>query len=116
MSAIHIKSPALTLKAGCRALARIRQHGLSPADVGILPGAAGGPKGLALLPFDRLFARGDARRGGAGQGDEIRRGFQAVQQFRAFQRRAALCDLIAIAPRQHIGQGRFPRSVNAFER
>ena len=33
MSAIHIKSPALTLRAGPRALARIRQHGLSPAEI-----------------------------------------------------------------------------------
>ena len=52
MSAIHIKSPALTLKAGPRALARIRQNGLSPADVGILPGAAGGPKGIGIQGLD----------------------------------------------------------------
>ncbi|MDR8017735.1 patatin-like phospholipase family protein [Ectopseudomonas guguanensis] len=52
MSAIHIKSPALTLKAGHRALARIRQNGLSPADVGILPGAAGGPKGIGIQGLD----------------------------------------------------------------
>jgi hypothetical protein len=57
MSAIHIKSPALTLKAGPRALARIRQDGLSPADVGILPGAAGGPKGIGIQGLDlALFA------------------------------------------------------------
>ncbi|MBZ9666045.1 patatin-like phospholipase family protein [Pseudomonas sp. LMG 31766] len=52
MSAIHIKNPALTLKAGPRALARIRQNGLSPADVGILPGAAGGPKGIGIQGLD----------------------------------------------------------------
>lgn len=52
MSAIHIKSPALTLRAGHRALARIRQHGLSPQDVGTLPGAAGGPKGLGIQGLD----------------------------------------------------------------
>ena len=52
MSAIHIKSPALTIKAGPRALARIRQNGLSPADVGILPGAAGGPKGIGIQGLD----------------------------------------------------------------
>ena len=58
MSAIHIKSPALTLRAGPRALARIRQHGLSPADVGILPGAAGGPKGIGIHPeLHRAVAR-----------------------------------------------------------
>lgn len=44
MPAIQIKSPALTLKAGRRALARIRERGLQPADVGIVPGAAGGPR------------------------------------------------------------------------
>jgi hypothetical protein len=62
MTAIHIKFPALTLKAGTRALARIREQGLKPADVGILPGAAGGPKalgiqGYASLRRDRLTIR-----------------------------------------------------------
>ena len=52
MSAIHIKSPALTIKVGPRALARISQNGLSPADVGILPGAAGGPKGIGIQGLD----------------------------------------------------------------
>lgn len=52
MTAIRIKSPALTLKAGPRALARIRERGLSPADVGILPGAAGGPKALGIQGLD----------------------------------------------------------------
>lgn len=52
MSAIHIKYPALTLKAGKRALLRIRQQGLQPADVGILPGAAGGPKALGIQGLD----------------------------------------------------------------
>ena len=52
MTAIHIKTPALTLKAGRRALQRIREQGLSPADVGILPGAAGGPKALGIQGLD----------------------------------------------------------------
>ena len=52
MSAIHIKYPALTLKAGSAALARIRERGLQPADVGILPGAAGGPKALGIQGLD----------------------------------------------------------------
>ncbi|WLG21657.1 patatin-like phospholipase family protein [Pseudomonas sp. FP1154] len=52
MTAIHIKFPALTLKAGPRALARIRQAGLNAADVGILPGAAGGPKALGIQGLD----------------------------------------------------------------
>jgi len=52
MSGIQIKSPALTLKAGARALARIRERGLNPADVGTIPGAAGGPKALGIQGFD----------------------------------------------------------------
>src|SRR5471030_2416755 len=52
MTAIHIKFPALTLKAGKRAFARIREQGLKPADVGILPGAAGGPKALGIQGLD----------------------------------------------------------------
>jgi hypothetical protein len=52
MSAVHIKSPALTIKAGRRALARIREQGLKPADVGIIPGAAGGPKALGIQGLD----------------------------------------------------------------
>ncbi|MWV17309.1 patatin-like phospholipase family protein [Pseudomonas sp. L-22-4S-12] len=52
MSSIQIKSPALSLRAGKRALARIRERGLQPADVGILPGAAGGPKGLGIQGLD----------------------------------------------------------------
>ncbi|OLS62814.1 patatin-like phospholipase family protein [Pseudomonas putida] len=52
MTAIHSPYPALTLKAGKRALARIRQHGLDAADVGVLPGAAGGPKALGIQGLD----------------------------------------------------------------
>lgn len=52
MSAVHIKSPTLTIKAGRRAMARIREQGLKPADVGIIPGAAGGPKALGIQGLD----------------------------------------------------------------
>lgn len=52
MSAVQIKFPALTLRAGQRAAARIRERGLTPADVGILPGAAGGPKALGIQGLD----------------------------------------------------------------
>ncbi len=52
MTAIHIKFPALTLKAGPRAFTRIREHGLSARDVGTLPGAAGGPKALGIQGLD----------------------------------------------------------------
>ncbi|OYT96377.1 MAG: hypothetical protein CFE49_07655 [Pseudomonas sp. PGPPP3] len=52
MHGIQIKSPALTIKAGPRAMARIKANGLTPADVGILPGAAGGPKALGIQGMD----------------------------------------------------------------
>jgi hypothetical protein len=46
---------ALQIFAGPRALARLRERGLQPADVRVIPAAAGGPKGLALLPLDRFI-------------------------------------------------------------
>jgi hypothetical protein len=46
---------ALTLHAGPAALAYLRERGLRPADVRVIPGAAGGPKGLALNPLDRFL-------------------------------------------------------------
>ncbi len=52
MSAIHIKSPSLSIKVGHQAMAHIRERGLHPADVGILPGAAGGPKALGIQGLD----------------------------------------------------------------
>ena len=52
MTAIHIKFPALTLKAGKRAFTRIRANGLSAAHIGTLPGAAGGPKALGIQGLD----------------------------------------------------------------
>lgn len=45
---------ALLLYAGPKALAHLRQEGLAPAHVGVIPGAAGGPKGLILGPLDRF--------------------------------------------------------------
>jgi hypothetical protein len=45
----------LTLRAGPRALERLRSHGLDPADVEIIPGAAGGPKGLGIAGLDRAI-------------------------------------------------------------
>jgi hypothetical protein len=49
---------ALQVFAGPRARARLRERGLRPEDVLAVPGAAGGPKGLALNPLDRyLFGR-----------------------------------------------------------
>lgn len=46
---------ALRLYAGPKALAHIAQNGLQPADVGVVPAAAGGPKGLVLGPLDRFL-------------------------------------------------------------
>jgi hypothetical protein len=46
---------ALQIFAGPRALMRIRERGLSPSDVRVIPAAAGGPKGLTLLPLDRFL-------------------------------------------------------------
>jgi hypothetical protein len=48
----------LAVRAGARAAARIASVGLRPHDVDIVPGAAGGPKGLALAALDReILAR-----------------------------------------------------------
>lgn len=50
--------PALQIHAGPSALKQLRERRLVPADVRIIPGAAGGPKGLILGPLDRfLFGR-----------------------------------------------------------
>jgi hypothetical protein len=46
---------ALQLLAGPRALAQLRERGLSRGDVRVVPGAAGGPKGLVLNPLDRFI-------------------------------------------------------------
>lgn len=47
--------PALRLYAGPRALRHLEQHGLLPQHVGVIPAAAGGPKGLILGPLDRFL-------------------------------------------------------------
>ena len=49
--------PWIEVRAGNLARQRLQQRGLAPADIGAIPAAAGGPKGLALLPLDRLLAR-----------------------------------------------------------
>jgi hypothetical protein len=46
---------ALQIFAGPRALEHLRTGGLDPADVRVIPAAAGGPKGLTLLPLDRFL-------------------------------------------------------------
>ncbi|MCS7101549.1 MAG: patatin-like phospholipase family protein [Burkholderiaceae bacterium] len=39
--------------AGARAAAHLRAQGLRPHDIACIPAAAGGPKGLALVPLDK---------------------------------------------------------------
>lgn len=46
---------ALRIHAGPRARQHIAEHGLQPSDVGVIPAAAGGPKGLILGPLDRYI-------------------------------------------------------------
>lgn len=46
---------ALRLYAGPAARRHIAANGLSPGDIGALPGAAGGPKGLVLGALDRFL-------------------------------------------------------------
>lgn len=46
---------ALRLYAGPGARRHIAEHGLQPQDITIVPGAAGGPKGLILGPLDRFL-------------------------------------------------------------
>jgi hypothetical protein len=50
-----MKTKALQLYAGPRALAHVRAHGLRASDVRAIPAAAGGPKGLILGPLDRFL-------------------------------------------------------------
>lgn len=44
---------ALSIHAGPKALAHIRQHGLHAKDIAIIPAAAGGPKGLIFQKLDQ---------------------------------------------------------------
>jgi hypothetical protein len=46
---------ALHIYAGPVARAHLERHGLGPQDVRVIPGAAGGPKGLILGPLDRYI-------------------------------------------------------------
>jgi hypothetical protein len=48
---------SLTLLAGPRALAIIRERGLRAEDVDVMPGASGGAKWLAIAGLDRYLAR-----------------------------------------------------------
>jgi len=48
-------SPALMIHAGPRARRQLAERGLKAADVCVVPAAAGGPKGLVLLPLDQYL-------------------------------------------------------------
>jgi hypothetical protein len=48
-------SKVLTIRAGLRARATIRERGLLPSDIDAIPAAAGGPKGLGLLGLDQFI-------------------------------------------------------------
>ena len=49
----HMK--ALAIYAGPQAKKQLALQGLSASDVGVIPAAAGGPKGLILGPLDRFI-------------------------------------------------------------
>lgn len=49
------RGPALQVLAGPSALRRLRQGPPSPGEVGVVPAAAGGPKGLILGPLDTFL-------------------------------------------------------------
>ena len=48
-------SPALTIRAGHIARELILKEGLQPAQVDIIPGAAGGPKGIGIQGLDQAI-------------------------------------------------------------
>ena len=48
-------SPALTIRAGALAQDLILKEGLQPAQVDIIPGAAGGPKGIGIQGLDQAI-------------------------------------------------------------
>ena len=50
-----MSSPALQVFAGPAARARLAERGLRAEDVGLMPAAAGGPKGLILNGLDRYI-------------------------------------------------------------
>ncbi|QDQ28105.1 patatin-like phospholipase family protein [Chitinimonas arctica] len=54
--AIHIvHGSPLVWRAGARVMTHVRAQGLAPADIGLIPGAAGGPKALALTGLDQAI-------------------------------------------------------------
>ncbi|QJD57983.1 patatin-like phospholipase family protein [Pseudomonas sp. gcc21] len=111
MVAIHVPSPALTLRAGHSAIEHIRQNGLQPTDVHMIPGAAGGPKALGIQGLDlALF------------GDWLPRADQPRSLIGASigsWRFAAACLPDAVAGIKRLGElyttQRFPRGISVAE-
>ncbi len=112
----------LDVQAGPRALAHIRDHSLSSHDITMVPGAAGGPKGLGLAKLDEwLFAdwlpQSFATRQqpidligasiGAWRFAAVCRGMQDGK-FSADETRAALTSFASAYSQQH-----YPRKVDA---
>lgn len=50
-----VTASSIVLRAGPRARALIAERGLDAADISAIPAAAGGPKGLALIPLDHYL-------------------------------------------------------------
>ncbi|MCM0613669.1 patatin-like phospholipase family protein [Marinobacter sediminum] len=55
MTAIHSRAPVLTIRAGQRAMQRLKDKPLTPDDVHVIPGAAGGPKALGISGLDKAI-------------------------------------------------------------
>ncbi|WP_150911643.1 patatin-like phospholipase family protein [Marinobacter halotolerans] len=55
MTSVHTRAPALTIRAGRRALERLRHSPLTPSDIHVIPGAAGGPKALGISGLDKAI-------------------------------------------------------------
>lgn len=101
-------SRSFVVHAGARAAAHVRERGLSPDDVTCIPAAAGGPKGLALIPLDeRLFGGWlrDVRR--------VELVGASIGAWRLFA--AALADPVAALRRLSEGylEQRYPRKPSA---
>jgi hypothetical protein len=106
---------SIAVRAGTRALAHLRERGIAPADVRCIPAAAGGPKGLALLPLDRRlldagYVERDVRLVGASIGawrmtalaapdapaaiERLRRAYVREQNYRAHPSPREVSDVI----------------------
>ena len=89
--------PALTIRAGQQAKQHILQHGLQATDVDIIPGAAGGPKGIGIFGldqaiFDQFLAQAPQRRTLVGSSIGAWR-FASISAWGATQGLSRLADL-----------------------